>query len=289
MFSRKLSSWPVKYWLRPCCRPDNPTAHKPDNVLYFFPKVILCVPVLVCKQAQTHLTPLVLTVTEWVQFLSITFKGRQVGAVFLCFLPNPLSLHRFWKGSWHPDRGSAWKQTAAAAPVTGSDRCAARYRVARWLECRCMADRYHNHTSPLLSLTYWIKHLPSCSWIPHPKIRRGRGFLKGLWDEWSKMRKRAMIPHNEAPRGVFIAGISTQTHRSDGALFQYAKIKQFGDKLQLNCWLKLNFLGSRQPSSKVQFTQKWKFCHLQSICLSLFYKMWFCHTYSSDVKMNVHT
>lgn len=73
------------------------------------------------------------------------------------------------------------------------DRCAARCRVARRLECRCMADRYHNHTSPLLSLTYWIKHLPSCSWIAHPpllpKIWRERSFLKCLWDEWSNTRK----------------------------------------------------------------------------------------------------
>lgn len=48
------------------------------------------------------------------------------------------------------------------------DRCAAGCRVPRMVAYRCLADRYHNHTSPLLSLTYWIKHLPSCSRIAHP-------------------------------------------------------------------------------------------------------------------------
>lgn len=163
-----------------------------------------------------------------------------------------------------------------------ADRCAARYRVARWLECRCMADRYHNHTSPLLSLTYWIKHLPSCSWIAHPKIRREEASWRDFEMSEVRWEKGAMIAHNEAPRGVFIAGISTQTHRGDGALSQYAKIKQFVDKLQLNCWLKPNFLGSPQPSLKGQYTQKWKFHQLQLICSSLFYKI-----YSSDVKWMV--
>lgn len=104
---------------------------------------------------------------------------RWVKAVFMYlrswYSPShslPIPLHLAWR-LWHPDRGSAWKQTAAAAPVTGarSMRC----RVSRssdgclsMLGHRCLADRYHNHTSPLLSLTYWIKHLPSCSRIAHP-------------------------------------------------------------------------------------------------------------------------
>lgn len=126
-------------------------------------------------------------------------EWRQCLCVFTELIPSPPPLPSHapllsppgLAGLWHPDRGSAWKQTAAAAPVTGSDRCAARCRVARRLEYRCMADRYHNHTSPLLSLTYWIKHLPSCSWISLtlPKIWRERDFLKCLWNEWSNMRE----------------------------------------------------------------------------------------------------
>lgn len=117
------------------------------------------------------------------QFLSFTLKERWVEVVFVF----PLSQHHLAGRLWHPDRGSAWKQTAAAAPVTGSDRCAAGCRVA-W-RYRCMADRYHNHTSPLLSLTYWIKHLPSCSWIAHCPKSGGKDFSKRLWDEWSNTRK----------------------------------------------------------------------------------------------------
>ncbi len=128
------------------------------------------------------LIPAVVAVTERVLALIHAWTERSEGSVcvfslswhsLLLFLLNlsPPGL----AGLWHPDRGSAWKQTAAAAPVTDPDRCAARCRVARRLEYRCMADRYHNHTSPLLSLTYWIKHLPSCSWIAHPSFPKPGG------------------------------------------------------------------------------------------------------------------
>lgn len=128
----------------------------------------------------------------FLQFLSFTLKERWVEVVFVCLqcwyplfhhpLLSLLSLHVGWR-LWHPDRACAWKQTAAAAPVTGPDRCAAGCRVA-W-RYRWMADRYHNHTSPLLSLTYWIKHLPSCS----PPSKSAGDFSKCLWDEWGNMRE----------------------------------------------------------------------------------------------------
>ncbi len=145
---------------------------------------VSCGAVLVCKQAlnMIQLIPAVVAVTERVLALIHAWRERSEGSVcvfslswhsLLLFLLNlsPPGL----AGLWHPDRGSAWKQTAAAALVTDPDRCAARCRVARRLEYRCMADRYHNHTSPLLSLTYWIKHLPSCSRIAHPSFPKPGG------------------------------------------------------------------------------------------------------------------
>lgn len=80
-----------------------------------------------------------------------------------------------------------WRRLQLQEP----DRCTAGCHVARRDEYRCMADRYHNHTSPPLSLTYWIKHLPSCLWNAHPppKIRREGGFFKCLWDKWGNLRK----------------------------------------------------------------------------------------------------
>lgn len=122
--------------------------------------------------------------------------------------PHPLSvsLHLAWR-LWHPDRGSAWKQTAAPAPVTGPDRCAAGCRVA-W-RYRWMADRYHNHTSPLLSLTYWIKHLPSCSWIAHrppPKknLETSRNVFEMSEVTWEKCM---MIPNKWGPQSFISQGI----------------------------------------------------------------------------------
>lgn len=147
------------------------------------------------------------------QLLSFTLKERWVKAVFVCFhgadtlSSSSSSLHLAWRRLWHPHRGSAWKQTAAAAPVSGPDRCAARCRVARRLEYRCMADRYHNHTSPLLSLTYWIKHLPSCSRIAHPSSppkSGGKGTSGSVFGMSEVTWERCtMIPNKWGPQSCF--------------------------------------------------------------------------------------
>lgn len=165
-----------------------------------------------------------LPLNVFLQFLSFTLKERWVEVVFVClqswyplFSTSPLSLSLStwaWR-LWHPDRGSAWKQTAAVAPVTGPDRCAAGCRVA-W-RYRWMADRYHNHTSPLLSLTYWIKHLPSCSWIanpPPPKKKIWRLLEMSL--RWVKKHEKSAwwYPTNEVPKVFFfISGYHLQIDR----------------------------------------------------------------------------
>lgn len=87
-----------------------------------------------------------------------------------------------------------------------NDRCAAGCRVARRLEYRCMADRYHNHTSPLLSLTYWIKHLPSCSWI-YQKRKKKSGGKETFWSVFEisgvTREKRIMILNTCGPQSCF--------------------------------------------------------------------------------------
>lgn len=73
-----------------------------------------------------------------------------------------------WVGGWGaltPSHGSAWKQTAA--PVTRTDQCDARCRVARRLEYRCVADHYHNHTSPLTLIIYLLNKT-SAFLLAHP-------------------------------------------------------------------------------------------------------------------------
>lgn len=134
------------------------------------------------------------------------------------------------------------------------DRCAARCRVARRLECRCMADRYHNHTSPLLSLTYWIKHLPSCSLILPSSPKSG-----GKEASWSVFgmsevtrEKSPMIPNKWGPQSCFYLR-HLQTDPPDWQCFVPGRCNnlylrcyiqnnlRFLDKLQLNYSLKSSF------------------------------------------------
>lgn len=107
------------------------------------------------------------------------------------------------------------------------DRCTAGCRVARRDEYRCIADRYHNHTSPLLSLTYWIKHLPSCLWITHhPKIWRDDGFFfECLWDEWGNLRKVDNDTQQIRSPKLFLSPASP--NRPDQLLSQDAEASRF--------------------------------------------------------------
>lgn len=127
--------------------------------------------------------------------------------VFSCLLIDPLG--PAWRGLWHPGLAApAWKQTAAAAPVTGPDRCRARWcRVARRMGCPRVADRYHNHTSPLWSLTYWIKHRPSCPGIAThstsaPEFWREN---EASWEERSKTRKGRSDGQQRSSQKLFLS------------------------------------------------------------------------------------
>lgn len=124
-----------------------------------------------------HLIPLVLTVC----CVYCHLKRDEC----LCLRSwHPLFLHLLLH-LWHP-------VTARAS----RGRCPAGCRVARRLEYRCMADRYHNHTSPLLSLTSWIKHLPSCPWITHPPTPQKRNLAGGRLLEVS-LRSNVRAPRDD--------------------------------------------------------------------------------------------
>lgn len=92
--------------------------------------------------------------------------------------------------------------------LPGTDRCSAGCRVARRVGYRCMTDRYHNHTSPLLSLTYWIKHLPSCSRIALPRLLKsgGRGSSSSVSEVTRE--KLTMIPSTRRSPKLFLSQAS---------------------------------------------------------------------------------
>lgn len=152
---------------------------------------------LVCKPAQHyrpqfgHLIPLVFT--EPRAALLVIHSGNEPSGENVCvfsFLPlsaGPGPARLDGQRTAAPD----WKQTErGATPVTGPDRCRARYRVAPSLGCPSVADRYHNHTSTLLSPAYWIKHPPSCpARLIRTQILEGnRGFLRS-WEVMGRTRK----------------------------------------------------------------------------------------------------
>lgn len=122
--------------------------------------------------------------------LSSTVEMNRAERMFVCF---PSCLFRPGRARLDGQRTTApdWKQTErGATPVTGPDRCRTRYRVAPSLGCPSVADRYHNHTSTLLSPAYWIKHPPSCqARLIRTQILEGnRGFLRS-WEVMGRTRK----------------------------------------------------------------------------------------------------
>lgn len=100
-----------------------------------------------------------------------TSRGRQRATVQfkrgLCIM-TVLSPFGCPVRTWSRGCGAAWKQTAAsrvtARAIDGwcerAPRAGRQYRVARAgeTEYRRVTDRYHNHTSPLIASTCWIKH-----------------------------------------------------------------------------------------------------------------------------------
>lgn len=66
----------------------------------------------------------------------------------------------------------------------------AQYHVPPSFGCPSVADRYHNHTSPLLSPAYWIKHPPSCParLIRTQTLEGNRGLLRS-WGVMGWTRK----------------------------------------------------------------------------------------------------
>lgn len=98
------------------------------------------------------------------------------------------------------------------------DRSAAGCRVPRMVAYRCMTDRYHNHTSPLLSLTYWIKHLPSCSRIAHTTPNSGGKETSWSVFEMSVSNRRQMHDDTRQIRSLKLSLSQTSPNRLTGYL-----------------------------------------------------------------------
>lgn len=87
-------------------------------------------------------------------------------------------------------RGSAWKQ--AAARVTAGRIDALPLRGVALLAVSLHGRSLSESHFPLLSLSSWIKHLPSCSRMDHsrlpPKTRGARVRRNRMWDTYKNKR-----------------------------------------------------------------------------------------------------
>lgn len=141
---------------------------------------------VVCQPAQRYrpqfvTRSLLFSLSPGRHSLSSTVEVRRTERMFVYFPPSTISAR---PGLTAAIRSPDWKQTErGATSVTGSDRCSAWCRVSPSLGCPSVADRYHNHTSPLLSPAYWIKHPPSCPSRPScaQTLEGNLGFLRS-WE-----------------------------------------------------------------------------------------------------------
>lgn len=178
-----------------------------------------------------------LSLNESLQFLSFTLKERWV---FVCFPPHPPLSPPGLAGALTPGPRLCLETNCGGCsgyrcPIDALARC----RVARRLECRCMADRYHNHTSPPL-IAYLLNKTSAFLLVDRSSSPKSGG-KEASWSvfEISEVtrEKSPMIPNKWGPQSCFYLR-HLQTDPPDWQCFVPGRC----NNLYLRCYIQNNLL-----------------------------------------------